>query len=179
MTRGCPQTCGQPLEFWREPYLWLLVGNRRRGRGGLAVVAPLHALLLAGLHGIPLFLLIRIEQASNLAVGRLVNVHHLGAPIGRREGRIGVDLLHIGARRLQNVLHLRLLVGAQVQLLGQYLTALLRIQARASHAGASLAPPFCARITGVAQASPAKTNASRARLNINPPGTTLNLASRM
>ena len=41
----------------------------------------LHAFLAPGLHGVPLLLLVGVQQGPDLVVGGLVDFHHLGMPV--------------------------------------------------------------------------------------------------
>src|SRR5579863_1122287 len=110
---------------WRR----LLSGTRV----GRALPAIVHSLLTLGLYFVPLFLLVGVQQRPHLSVSVLVNIHHLGAAILARKRTVLPQRFHLGAFRLEDVLRFRLLIGAELELFGQFLGAL-------SGVGRSMAP---------------------------------------
>ena len=96
--------------------------------GGRAVVVALSPLLTFGLHFVPVFLLGRVEESSDLRVAGLVDVHHFGVAILLGKRRVlGVQGLHLGVFGLEDVLHFGLLIGGELEFPGQFLGALGRI----------------------------------------------------
>ena len=86
--------------------------------GGRAVVVALSPLLTFGLHFVPLFLLGRVEEGSDLRVAGLVDVHHFGVAILLGKRRVLVQGLHLGVFGLEDVLHFGLLIGGELEFPG-------------------------------------------------------------
>ena len=85
-------------------------------------------LFAPALHLVPFFLLIRIEHCADLIVCPLVDVHHLRSPVILRKRRVRPQRFHLGLFGFQGVENLGLLIRTQVELLGQHLGALARIE---------------------------------------------------
>src|SRR5208282_6235931 len=99
-------------------FLWgwtLLIGT---GATLAMVLSPLAAL---GLHFVPLFLLVRVEEPADLCIGGLADIHHLGPAIILRKRAVLMDALHLRVFGIECVLHLGLLIGGEVEFLGQLL----------------------------------------------------------
>lgn len=100
----------------------------RRGRSLLAGAAMiLHALFALGLHFIPFLLLRRVEKRTHLRVRIVADIHHLRPAVLLRKRRILVQVLHLRLFGRENLLHLGLLIGRQVEMFGQFLGPLGRI----------------------------------------------------
>ena len=75
--RGSGRGRGKILAPWAE----LLLVGIGGGAGRLAVgVMSLHLLAVA-LHFVPLLLLVRVKQSTDLVARGLVDIHHLGVPV--------------------------------------------------------------------------------------------------
>ena len=53
-----------------------------------------------------------------------MDIHHFGVAIRLREGRVLVQALHLRVFGLEGILHFGLLIGGEVQMFGQFLSAL-------------------------------------------------------
>jgi len=84
---------------------------------GRAVVVALSP-LTPGLHFVPLFLLGRVEERSDLRVAGLVDVHHFGVAILLGKRRVLVQGLHLGVFGLEDFLHFGLLIGGELEFPG-------------------------------------------------------------
>src|SRR5271155_2099331 len=76
----------------------------------------LHPLVAPGLHLVPLFLLGRVKRRADLRVGVFPNIHHFAVPVLLGERAV-----------LVQGLHLRLLIGGEIELFGEMLGALCGI----------------------------------------------------
>lgn len=80
----------------------------------------LHPLPPLGLHVVPLLLLVRVEERSDLRVGALVYLDHFGMAILLRKKSVLAQALHLGALGLKCILHPGLLIGGEFELFGQF-----------------------------------------------------------
>src|SRR5579863_4338920 len=87
----------------------------------------MHPLFTVSLHLVPLLLLGRVEKPTDLLVGALADLHHFGAPIILGKRAVLVQALHLGALGLKRFLYFCLLIGAELESLGQLFGALSRI----------------------------------------------------
>jgi len=78
----------------------------------------LSPLLALGLHFVPLLLLGRIEQRADLRIAVLVEIHHFAAPVLLGRGVVLAKAFHLRVFGLQDVLHLSLLIGSELEFLG-------------------------------------------------------------
>jgi hypothetical protein len=94
----------------------------RAGVGvGLALMTILAPLLTFSLHFVPLLLLGRVEERTDLRVGALVDIHHFAVAILLRDRSVLAQAIHLGSSRLENFLHFGLLIGGKAKFFSQLL----------------------------------------------------------